>query len=652
MLFRSKLSEDTQVISDNDYYQNLSYTVKSSQSWETIVSPVNGLLHTSGLKNFSDTEILNNASVGMGSTEYTLSLYDITTENRVDTIYNFDLVKDINTGIDTSEYLKFKNKRFSDYIDCKTNRVLEIDDISSQFSTSEQNIDSKPFSKINDILLNKKYEKYLIQITNNDYSKVQFTELVILNDENDIYTLEKGSLSSDFSAESGYETNKIANIYGYIDELKNSYLRFEPISDPFNNSYNIKYLNTSIENFSNSTGSKSIGFIDLIGVTTTVSYGSTTTLISELTSKIKSIYSEINIIDNVTNESNYVELFVDHDGTNTSLSEFYFDSNPEQSSNFIGSFGASISSGLLKFEYTNTSNNSVTIRSKNVGFGTTASGNGLYRFKSTGQPDNSEKTVNYSSFYSNVSTASTIIDFNIQYFGSLKSIIRIGIGQTSALHQVMLISDSNNVYTTQYPFLSIGSTSGIGTFGAEINGSTASLKFYPDQNISGNFEILTFNQSFYKENDSNIPNDLIYSNINESVSTKKYFAINDGDINKLDFDLYHQETPIFKQIFNPQDSNVLNLNTGKFTIPHFFNTGEELIYTPKSTYVGVAASSVGIGSTLNYVGVVTNILPTTVYAIRDSSNNFRISTRKDYALAGIYVTFTSVGSGKIGRAHV
>lgn len=640
-----KLNEDTQVISDNDYYQNLSYTVKSSQPWENIISPVNGLVHTSGLKNFADTEILDKATSGMASSEYTLSLYDIINENRVDTIYNYDLVKDINTGIDTSEYLKFKNKRFTDYIECRTNRVLKIDDISSQFSTSDQKISSDPFLKLDDIIPTKKYEKYLIQVTNNDYSKIQFTELIILSNNDNIYTLEKGSISSEDSVETGYKTNQLANIYGYVDELKNSYLRFEPVLDPFNNSYNIKYLNTSIENFSTSEGSKSIGFINLTGVTTTVSYGSTVSLVTELTSKIKSIYSEINIINNTTNQSNYIELYVDHDGTNTNLSEFYFDDNSEQSSNFIGSFGASISNGTLKFEYTNTTNNSITIRSKNVGFGTTAIGTGIYRFKSTGQPDNSERTVNYSSLYSNVSSASTIVDFNTEYFGSLKSIIRIGIGQTSALHQVMVVTDSNNVYTTQYPFLSIGSTSGIGTFGAEINGSTLSLKFYPDQSITGNFEILTFNQSFYKENDSNVPNDLIYSNINESVKTKKYFAVNDGDINRLDFELYYQNLPIFKQIFNPQDSNILNFSTGEFNIPHFFSTGEELIYSPKSTYFNVNASSVGIGSTLNYVGVVTDILPSKVYAIKISANQFKISTRKDYALSGIYVTFTSSGSG-------
>ena len=51
-----KLDEDNQVIADNDYYQNLSYTIKSPITWKELSSPVNNLVHTSGLKNF--TEIL------------------------------------------------------------------------------------------------------------------------------------------------------------------------------------------------------------------------------------------------------------------------------------------------------------------------------------------------------------------------------------------------------------------------------------------------------------------------------------------------------------------------------------------------------------------------------------------------------------------
>ena len=133
-----KLNEDTQVIPDNDYYQNLSYSIKSTKEWEDIVSPVNSLLHPSGLKNFADTQISENASIGVGSTSQLTIFYDIINENRVDTINNFDLVQDYDVFAGTSKFLRFKNKKLSDYLNCKTNRVLQIDDISSQFSSPDE----------------------------------------------------------------------------------------------------------------------------------------------------------------------------------------------------------------------------------------------------------------------------------------------------------------------------------------------------------------------------------------------------------------------------------------------------------------------------------------------------------------------------------
>ena len=56
------------------------------------------------------------------------------------------------------------------------------------------------------------------------------------------------------------------------------------------------------------------------------------------------------------------------------------------------------------------------------------------------------------------------------------------------------------------------------------------------------------------------------------------------------FVLRSDTTPIFAKTFNPADTNVLNASTGKFSIDnHFFSNGEELIYTPQSTFVGVGS---------------------------------------------------------------
>ena len=111
-----KLNEDYQVIPDNDYYQNLSYTIKSSQTYDILSSTVNGLLHPTGLKNFSDTGITSTTKVSVGSTLQSTSTasLDIITEKRVDTLNFFDEGIDIDTIPDEinptkSKFIKFNS---------------------------------------------------------------------------------------------------------------------------------------------------------------------------------------------------------------------------------------------------------------------------------------------------------------------------------------------------------------------------------------------------------------------------------------------------------------------------------------------------------------------------------------------------------------
>ena len=132
-----KLNYDNQSMPDNDYYQNLSYTVKSPIQYEDLKTPVNSLLHTSGLKNFADTGITSTASSELlGSTVDSL-IVDIINEKRVDTVYNFDLVKDIDVFENSSKTLKLKNITLTPYIKCDNNIVLGIDNINQQFSNLE-----------------------------------------------------------------------------------------------------------------------------------------------------------------------------------------------------------------------------------------------------------------------------------------------------------------------------------------------------------------------------------------------------------------------------------------------------------------------------------------------------------------------------------
>jgi hypothetical protein len=640
-----KLDQDNQVIPDNDYYQNLSYTIKSPITYQELRTPVNSLVHSSGLKNFADTGITSTTNSGITTSENATTIfYDIIEENRVDTIYDFDLVKDIDVVGTSSKFLKLKNKKLTDYIECKTNVVLKIDNINRQFSDADGN----PSEFINLVELNsgESYINLLVRISTADNSQIQLSEIIILDNGNDLFLAEKSTIVNTGTEIIHFlEETTIGEFLLISDDNNDNYLRFVP-KDPFNIDYDIKLINTNFNSDLPGIGTLSVGFVNLNSCNRTTTSGIQTSIISVQKNKFSSLYSNVQIIDSVTKQMNFAEVYLNHNGIDdTYISEYYFDS--EFSSNFysgnnIGIFTASISpSGILSLDYISNSPNIVNIRSKVVGFGTTSIGIGEYRFISPGEIPGNERSAIYQSKYSStVSSASTVISLDKSDFNAVKSLVEVSFGSTSALHQIMMVQNESNIYVQQLPFLSVGSTNGIGTFGGEFSGSNFILKFYPDQSVTSKVNILSFNQCLYTIVDTqNTPPSLNYGDITEFIDIKQYNAINGARINRTDFDLKSNNIPIFAKTFNPTDSTTLNSSTGVFTIQnHFFSNLEKLIYTPKSTFIGVGASAMRIGAG-------PTLLPSEVYAIVTSDTEFKLATTKSNAISGIGVTFTSYGSG-------
>ena len=640
-----KLGVDYQVIPDNDYYQNLSYSVKSPVVYEDLINPVNRLLHTSGLKNFADTEIEQSVNVGtsLTTTSESIVVRDILEEKRVDTINFYDNVVDIDTttngnGQTKSKFLKLESKSLADFIRCSTNRVLKIDDFSTQFR-NQSNVTEE---YVDIVSYDNSYSEFLIQTVDPNGTQRQLTELIVLNNGSDSVTLEKSSI---------YNTDdEIADIQAFIDEFGNLSLRFIP-EDTANTDYDIKVLNSSFNSILSGINTQSVGFVNMIGANKLVGVGTTESVVGFSTLTTSSVYGKFQVYDQTRNEFNFVELEIDHDGENTYVSEFYSDGNSGNVGGLIGSFGISIDSGILTLDFTNNSTNEILVRGKLVGFGSTSVGVGTYRFKTSAQTDGSERSIKLES---NVSSGSTVFSADKSLISSVKSLVRVSYGETTSIHQIMMTHDGTDVYTIQYPFISVGSTSGIGTFAGEYSGSDLVLSFYPDPDITGSYEVQSLNKFFYEDSDTvNTPPNLTYGPVTEAVNLAFYNAKNGDRSNKLDFELNHEGTPIFAKTFDPSDSTILDTETGIFTIDdHFFSTGERLNYTPNSSVIGLGFTSVGIGSTATEisggVGIgTTDVLPSTVYAIKVNNNQFKVATTPQYASSGIGVTFTSVGTGNI-----
>ena len=625
-----KLNQDYQVLPDNDYYQNLSYTVKSSITYEDLINPVNRLLHTTGLKNFADVGIQSSTSAGITTTTFldTLAL-DIIDQKRVDTINNFDFGIDVDVANNKSKFIKLKNTKLSPYIECRTNRVIEIDDISSLFSNT-----STSLSKFLDLPINTNFARYLIQLRNPNNKNVQLSDIVLFKDDNDVFTAEQTNIHN--------TPSDLGELDFQMDTSGFVSLIFTP-DDADNNDYDLKIFQNTFNTDLAGIGTQSIGFVNLSGSNKIVSTASSSVIISDNITNIDAYFASIEVKDPNTSETNFVELYATHDGTNTYISEFFSDSEESDNSNFIGNFATGISTGAFILSYENDEPNEIIVRSSIIGIGTTAVGISTYRFKSTGQIDGTEKTVRFESNYANVSAATTISTFLHEEISSLKSVVRVSSGSTSALHQVLVVHDETDSYITQYPFLSIGSTSGIGTFSSTLVGNDLNLNFHPDPDYTGgtnSVQVQVLSKAFYTDIDLlNIPLDLQYGTVTESLSLAQYDAINGSRSNKTSFTLQSNTIPIFEKKFNP--ATALNLGTGEFTVTdHFFETGEKIIYTPGSTFTGATVTGIATaGGTLS--------AGTELFAIKNTQNKdrFKVSKSRADALAGINLIFTSAGAG-------
>ena len=646
-----KLNFDSQVIPNNDYYQNLSYSIKSSKEYKEVEKSIKPLLHTSGLKDFADTGITSTSDASdLFGIDGTTVVRDFVGDLRVDTIYDFDFVKDIDVDSEgNSKYLKLLNTKLTDYTDNIGNDVLAIDNISDQFSYFEDS----PSEFLNLFKLDSSitFENLLVRITNTNNSEVQFSEVVVLNDGSNTFLVEKGGV---VNIGSGTTSHIPGEQYGdlsiVVDEFNDSYLRFIP-EDAYDTDYDLKIVRNRFMDSVSGVGTTSIGFIDLVSSTGVTTSGATGTIASFDNTEFESLYANVQIIDDVSNDMNFVELYVSSDGSNTYLSEYYFDSEETSSfsNNFIGSFGADLSGGVLSLNYTNTSSNNNTFRARVVGFGTTTSGIGTHRFRLDRQPEGSERSAIYKSDFTAGIGIATVVSLDKTLFNSVKSLVEVSIGSTKSVHQIMMLQDNSDVYLQQSALLSVSGITtfdtaiGIGTFGGNNSGSNLELKFYPDSAYSSeNIVISAFTQCFYDILDTqNTPPTLEYGNIQESVDLKFYNSINGDRINRTNFTLTSEGTPIFVKVVDPQDTSALIATTGTFNVTnHFFKDGEELIYTPKSTIVGVATTA------LTYSNVnsgVTDTLPSAVFAVVTDRNydQFQISTTR----SGTAVTFTDLGGG-------
>jgi len=144
------LNDYQQRMSDNNYYQKFSYSIKSEIPYSTWKESVKSIIHPSGFKEFSDLNIIGiptsgpvnlgiakstNMKVSVASSETTL-LVNMDSFDSLYTKHNFSMVYEEDVLDDESvERIYFpEGTALRTFILNNTNKVSSIDDISSQFT--------------------------------------------------------------------------------------------------------------------------------------------------------------------------------------------------------------------------------------------------------------------------------------------------------------------------------------------------------------------------------------------------------------------------------------------------------------------------------------------------------------------------------------
>jgi hypothetical protein len=223
---RGYLSSNIQKLSDNNYYQKFSYSLKSNKSFEDWNSPVSDLTHVSGYKKFSDLQV---ESVGIGTTQSiktdSSSTLNVILNSYVDvnSINDYDLVREEDiedTNGAYTQYLTFNSLKLGNSLKSTNNRVLSIDDISQLFRNQPTIPKVILDSNANDVL---KYEFYLTEKNSlaGKFVYPEIFEIFITRDLNDVNlvsysyfydyeNLQKNSIFGEFSAEINPIDNSIS----------------------------------------------------------------------------------------------------------------------------------------------------------------------------------------------------------------------------------------------------------------------------------------------------------------------------------------------------------------------------------------------------------------------------------------------------------
>ena len=645
-LTRGFLNDNTQRIHDNDYYQYFSYSIKSKIQYEDWKDSVSSLNHTAGFKKFSDLIVESVDDTGTSGITTSqnggdfIGLSDLISVIDLECVNDFDIVTEntfeIGNNVISTEVV-FNSRELQDYFDSVGNRVLIIDDISQYFNSNPR---PTRFSVVDTFLLSDaRYRKLFVYIRDRRYfDERQLSIVSLLHDDNNAYITNYGRVETSYDM--GYFDFVISGTEGNLLYYPTKYAI---------NDFDVSTASHSINNTIAGIGTTSFG--DIIHLNTSQTIIPVGLSTSQTIVSIGTTYRATKILLEI-NDTNYFEvdeLTVIHDGSTVGLIEYgqIISEFGLLSSSGLGTYSASISGSNLNISIHpyNTLTQNYTINTLEI----SAVTGSAYSTSSIVELN----TVDVGSAFTSITSSASPTENTIISVNSIDESIRHADGMyviafveditnnNYQVSEIILLDNQNDTFISEYGNLE--TSSGLGTFGANLIGSNLELYFTPIAN--SDIEVRVFYNTLSQIDPGSSQEIINLNNANIDTGYGTYTGT-ERDIRR-DFNLTHDGDNIFRRTFDGGSSSIVDISNNTIRIPnHFFVTGEEIEYTylNGSNPIGIATTTIpGIGST--------NILPSSLYVVKVDDLNIRVSASASESLSIVPNTldFTSIG---VGTYHV
>lgn len=655
------LNRNLQKIQNSKYYQNFSYSLKSRVPYEVWNDPISSLNHPVGYQKYSDHQIESTAGRNdtiSGNESVLIAIKEFTTEVDINCVNYFDMVTEDafaaqNGGLVSKEII-FNSKIIKRYQESINNRVLLIDDISSQFSHRPR---TEEFVNVNKFDLDDiRAQRYFFLIRDKRFtSQRQMSTVDIIHDNNLGYINQYAIL--DTVGELGF--------FDFTVDSGEGIIRFYP--NPayvLNNDFDIVYLSYQLDDAISGVGSTSIGSLVHVNTfSTPFQAGVTTTIVSMGTSSTtQKIFLCVNPDTGETNtEFAMNTLTVVSNGVDKIEASSY--------GMLDTSLDDRVSSGFGTFSpIINGSNIDLQFHPSSVGVGTTGVINAIvvaladssYTGVQTITNPHGDTTANTTTIAASGTPTATQIasytfvpdndeihgcKYNIQVADTTNN--EYMSVEMSAIDTINAIGIASDVYITEYAETYTGSA-GLGTFDARVRDFLhVDILFTPNPGINIVTNAL---QSKLEIGADLVEPSIVPLGDNKNIkrdSTTYLGTLNDV---RVSFPIKHKGLRVFERVFDGSDPNIVDVDQNIIKIPnHYFTTGEKVLYSRFN--VNDVTSSIGIAqSTFSGIGA-TEYLPdateSEVYIVRVTDEEIRLAASAADAQAPVPRTLdlTTVGTG-------